>query len=266
MLWRRRAGPASGPDTGRDVGADVPRPLLAASLAVIGDVHGRDDLLETLLSRLAALPDAAQMRVICVGDMVDRGPDSAAVLRRLHALETRPAPFASLTCLMGNHDRMLLDFIQDPAGTGMRWLQYGGAETLLSFGLSSDRMDRSEGDAAHRLVTLAQGLAGAMGPELHDWLAARPLYWTEASLWVTHAGADPRHSPAVQGAREFLWGGPRFYDTPRLDGLWVAHGHKIVQTPVLEPGRIAVDTGAWRTGRLTAAVIQGEGDVVFHTT
>ena len=262
MIWRRRAKPVPSGNGG----ADVPRPRLVAPLAVIGDVHGRDDLLEALLSTLAALPEAGQMRVICVGDMVDRGPDSAAVLRRLRGLETRSDPFASLTCLMGNHDRMLLDFIEDPSGIGLRWLQYGGAETLLSFGLSSDRMDRSAGDATRKLRTLAQDLADAMGPELHGWLADLPLCWSEDALWVTHAGADPRHSPALQGAREFLWGGPRFYDTPRRDGLWVAHGHKIVKSPVLEPGRIAVDTGAWRTGRLTAAVINGAGDVAFHTT
>lgn len=259
MIWRSRSrAPAEAP-----LG---PLPSLGGPVAVIGDVHGRDDLLEALLAQLAARPDADGMRVVCVGDMVDRGPDSAAVLRRLHQLETRPAPFASLTCLMGNHERMLLDFLEEPARAGLRWLQYGGAETLTSFGLSPERMDRGIA-AGDRLEALAQGLADALGPEVHAWLAARPLYWTEDTLWVTHAGADPHRSLDAQGAREFLWGGARFYDTPRRDGLWVAHGHTIVKSPVLEPSRIAVDTGAWRTGRLTAAVLAGpEPGVVFHTT
>lgn len=258
MIWRKRSAPPPDPI------ADPDLPGLGAPVAVIGDVHGRDDLLDRLLARLSALPEARQMRVICVGDMVDRGPDSLAVLRRLHALETTPAPFASLTCLMGNHDRMMLDFLDAPARHGPRWLQYGGAETLASFGLSPERA-AVRGDAAQRLGALAEAAAETMGADLRDWLAARPLSWTEDTLWVTHAGADPRRSPEAQGAAEFLWGGAEFYDRSRSDGLWVAHGHRIVPAPLCVGGRVAVDTGAWRTGRLTAAVL-GMGPVQFHTT
>lgn len=238
-------------------------PRLQAPVAVIGDVHGRDDLLEALLVRLAADPEAREMRVICVGDMVDRGPGSAGVLRRLQALAADPGPFASLTCLMGNHDRMLLDFLDRPAEAGPRWLHYGGAETLESFGVSPTRA-ASTGSAGDRLQALAEGLRDKMGA-LPAWMASLPLRWCEETLWVIHAGAHPRKDPARQSDHACLWGEPAFYTGARRDDLWVAHGHTIVGDPVAQGGRITVDTGAWRTGRLTAAVL-AEGAVRFVST
>jgi serine/threonine protein phosphatase 1 len=232
--------------------AEAPLPQLEAPVAVVGDLHGRADLLEGMLARLALLPEARDLRVIFLGDAVDRGPDSAGVLHRLAALQAAPAPFASVTCLMGNHDRMMLDFLDDPAAAGPRWLAHGGAETLASFRVPAP----APGDAGARLQAQAQGLEAALG-DLRGWIAGWPLSWSEGRLWVTHAGADPCTSPAGQDPQGFLWGGRGFYEGARRDDLWVAHGHRIVEAPCAQGGRIAVDTGAWRTGRLTAAVLVG---------
>ena len=99
----------------------------------IGDIHGCDTLLTELLRRLESQKEAGSP-VIFLGDYVDRGPDSAAVLSRLHKL-SREASYPVI-CLMGNHEKMLLEFIDDPVGEGLRWLRHGGIETLESYGLT----------------------------------------------------------------------------------------------------------------------------------
>ncbi|MCF8486631.1 MAG: metallophosphoesterase [Rhodobacteraceae bacterium] len=248
---------------------DPPRP--DSPICVVGDLHGCDVLLERMLAKLAALPDAANMRVIFAGDMVDRGPGSAAVLGRLQEMTETTGPFFETICLMGNHERMMLDFIDDPVRNGARWLSNGGDKTLESFGLSSDRFVRnndSEGETSvdnHPLVALRDALLNAMPKGMHDWLLERPLMWTEDRLAVTHAGAKPNARMDQQSEKHLLWGHREFRHRRRDDGLWIVHGHFIVSEPVVAAGRIAVDTGAYHTGRLTAVQLNADG-LRFHET
>lgn len=224
-----------------------PHPQVPGPACVIGDVHGRDDLLGPLLDRMAQ----TGAELVLAGDYVDRGPDSAAVLARLMPL----ARAGRITCLMGNHERMMLDFLDAPAAEGRRWMMNGGAETLLSYGLSvhAARLDDD------RLGWLAGALRAALPEGTEDWLRALPLLWQSGGLAVAHAGADPRRPLEEQEAAALLWGHPAFRKRPRADGTWVAHGHWIVPESSARQGRIAVDTGAWRSGRLTAARIGPDG-------
>src|SRR6056297_3043779 len=88
------------------------------------------------------------------------------------------------------------------------------------------------------------------------WLRARPLSWRSGNVWALHAGADPHQPLDSQGDEVLLWGHPAFRRSPRRDGQWVVHGHTIVEHPHTAEGRIAVDTGAYATGRLSAALIE----------
>ena len=233
-------------------------------VCIIGDIHGRSDLLDTLVRHLCHEPDPARTRVILVGDLIDRGPDSAGVLARVRDWCAAPAPFAAVGCLMGNHERMMLDFLEDPVSHGPRWLSNGGDATLESFGLSPYR--RLPGSApGSTLVALRDDLLGALPDGLHSWLLALPLIWQEDHIVVTHAGADPGRPMEAQTSTSLLWGHHSFMTRSRSDGLWVAHGHMITRTPSARNGRIAVDTGAWRTGCLTAAVLNAQG-VCFIST
>jgi len=232
--WRRRntAFPAPAPDQ---------------PLAILGDVHGRDDLLYR-----APQPDP-DAQIVFVGDYVDRGENSAAVLRLLRA-----SPH--IICLMGNHEEMMLRFLDAPEKHGSRWLRYGGLQTLASFGIN--RM--SETSDAKQLAQARDALADAMGAELIAWVQALPSYWQSGNVVVTHAGADPGRPMDLQDTRALRWGHPEFEKTPRQDGLCIVHGHTIVAAPVMERGRINVDTGAYATGRLTIAHITDQ-DVRFDT-
>lgn len=223
-------------------------------IAIIGDIHGRLDLLHALLDLINQQPAAGVARLIFVGDLLDRGPDSAGVLDRLYGL-CKATPDRAI-CLCGNHERMFLDFLSDPAGQGRRWLNNGGSETLASLGLGQ----RVQGETpAARLEALAEAVRAALPAEQLTWLSSLPLYWQEGNLAVVHASADPGRAMADQAEQALLWGHPGFGKTARKDGLWIAHGHVIVPQAGATEGRIAVDTGAWRTGRLSAAWLDGDG-------
>ncbi|WP_038147140.1 metallophosphoesterase [Thioclava atlantica] len=244
-ILSRLSQPGASPD-------GLPRP--DAPVCIIGDIHGRADLLDAMFARIAAEPEAARARIVTLGDMIDRGPDSAQVLSLLHAAQ-RENP-ARMVCLMGNHERMMLDFLISPDVHTVRWLNAGGAETLLSFGITPP--DPGHPDPGV-LDELRMELARAIGPDLLAWVDARPLVWRDGRIAATHAGADPYHPLERQSPDALLWGHPRFATAPRRDGVWIAYGHWIVEQPFAGEGRIALDTGAFNTGVLSAAWIDRKG-------
>jgi serine/threonine protein phosphatase 1 len=228
-------------------------------LYLVGDIHGRADLIDPLLQRIDA--DVTERgyttpRLVFLGDYVDRGDHSAQVLAHLRDLN-RAVPDA-VTCLMGNHERMMLDFLDDPAGRGARWLANGGQQTLASY--------RIGGISAHApvedMTEASDALAQALPEGTEAWLRALPLWSRSGNILCVHAAMNPARAPEDQDDRALLWGHRDFMTTPREDGLWVVHGHTVVKEPTVDSGRIAIDTGAWHTGRLTAAAI-GEGDCRF---
>lgn len=234
----------------------LPRPV--APVCIIGDLHGMADLLTAMLALIAAQPGGPSAttaaRIIFTGDLTDRGPGSAAVLATVRRLcQSDPAHHI---CLMGNHERMLLDFLDTPAKAGKRWIAAGGSDTLISYGITA-RTDAAT--PAARYTALADALRAALPPGVLDWLRQLPLYWQDGGLAVVHAGADPALPLADQPAAALIWGHPQFHSTPRTDGLWIAHGHVIVPDVQIAQGRIAVDTGAYKTGRLSALWLDKDG-------
>lgn len=218
----------------------------------VGDVHGCMHLLPPLLDRIRTAGDSDP--IVFVGDYIDRGEESAAVLRHLFALKDDPR----IVCLPGNHEEMMLKFIADPEAHGSRWLRYGGLQTMASFGVGG--ITPSSGGEA--LVGAAARLEEAIGADLLAWIRDLPLYWQSGNVAVVHAGADPALPIAEQAEQTLKWGHPDFDRVTRTDGTWVVHGHTIVDQAHAEAGRIAVDTGAYASGRLTAARIT-PGDVQF---
>ena len=216
---------------------------------VIGDIHGCFDLFCQVLQR-----HKADYPVICVGDYVDRGDYSAEVLRFLLA-------HPEITCLKGNHEAMLLSFLQDPQVEGRRWLQHGGLQTLASFGVTGI-VPTSLG---RELDAACNALKAAMGTDLISWLQDLPLSWQSGNIFVSHAGCNPYAPLAEQTEKDLLWGHPDFHRVRRSDGTWILHGHWIVRRPLTTAGRIEIDTGAYATGRLTAARVHA-GKVEFSTT
>lgn len=222
---------------------------------IIGDIHGCSDLLEALLIKL----DTTEV-IVTVGDYVDRGEASHKVLERLFELQTA-AP-KNFICLMGNHEKMLLQFLDEPTGKGRRWIKFGGLQTLASFGIPHIKEIMSDNE----LVAARDHLHEYISPDIETWLRSLPLIWSSGNLHVVHAAADPNCSMLNQDEKVLLWGHGDFFDQPRIDGNWIAHGHTVVNPAQQDRSRISVDTGAYYTGVLTAARCLPTGDVQFITS
>lgn len=116
------------------------------------------------------------------------------------------------------------------------------------------------------LATAADRLRAAMVPGLHDWLRDLPLWHRSGDVACVHAAMDPSQPPEAQEARVMLWGFDAFHRHARRDGLWVVHGHNVVDEPSVHARKIATDTGAYFSNRLTAAAILPDEPVRFLTT
>ncbi|GFE52497.1 metallophosphoesterase [Roseobacter cerasinus] len=220
----------------------------------IGDIHGRADLLGELLDLITEdsrrQADARAVKYVFLGDYVDRGEQSRAVLDRLLVLQQAGAEDAIF--LKGNHEAALLDFLQDPVA-GRRWLDFGGARTLKSYGLDPD------GDPER----LAPAFQTALGAHL-AFLQETERFWQSGEVLFVHAAVDPRRALADQRDRDLLWGNTAFLRGRGLKGLRVVHGHYNGPEPVVTPARICVDTGAYYSDRLTAVCLD-ESVRFLHT-
>ncbi len=219
-----------------------------APFYAVGDIHGCVDLLQVLLGQIGR---AADEQIVFLGDYIDRGPDSAATLKALYDLSHRRP--GKVTFLLGNHEKMMCDFIDDPLGRGARWSQFGGRETLASYGIDIPMTPSSD-----ELLEACDALEAALPSPILPWLRAMPLSWNSGNVWCVHAAMDPERAPDMQRSRTLLWGHKAFLGQRRQDDNCVVHGHTVVQNPSNRNSRIAVDTGAYMTGRLTAAYVSQE--------
>lgn len=232
-----------------------------APVYVVGDIHGMSTSLERLLEKIDAdigAREAADPKLVFVGDYIDRGDFSATVLMRVFELSQQMPD--NVVCLMGNHEKMMLEFLDRPREKGRRWIRNGGLQTVASFGVRGLVTDNAE-DAV--LAELSATFRSALPEGLEDWLRARPLSWTSGNLAVVHASANPAKPIDAQSERSLLWGNKSFFEDERSDGIWVAHGHTVVEAAGAEGGRISVDTGAVFGGVLTAGAIDPSGEVRF---
>ena len=222
----------------------------------VGDIHGRHDLLDRLIARIGDDASAAGVRptIVFMGDYIDRGDGSRKTVDLL--MEVSRAPDADTVFLMGNHEQMMLGFLRDP-DSAARWLRFGGRETLMSYGIRGAADLGKRGAAAGVRAELAEALGTHLG-----FVEGLRLCHRAGNLFFAHAGADPAIPVDEQEVQALLWGCKAFATTPRDDGIWVVHGHVVVDLPSAAGGRISVDTGAYFSGRLTAARIFG-GEVSF---
>ena len=238
---------------GRRSAAVEPAVPTGSRIYAIGDVHGRLDLLTRLHALIAADAAEASARrrmIVYLGDYIDRGPDSRGVIELL--LQTRLPGFEHVP-LFGNHEDFLLQFLEH-AEVGPNWCAYGGSATLASYGV---RPPSGFTPHAADFETARRALADEL-PSTHiDFLRGLKLTHTEGGYLFVHAGVKPGVALADQQAEDLLWIRGEFLESPDDFGACVVHGHTIVETPEQHTNRIAIDTGAFATGTLTALVLEG---------
>lgn len=216
----------------------------------IGDIHGRADLLREVCGRIDAdIATAGQQRCVQVflGDYIDRGPDSCSVISILEARRRSQ----EVVCLLGNHEACLLDFLAD-ADMLSEWRQFGGLQTLTSYGLSPS----ANPDAGERKQLAAQ-LSQAMPVAHLDFLRSLPTSYALGRYFFAHAGIRPSVRLDRQREHDLLWIRDDFLLSEDDFGKIIVHGHTPVHEPELLANRINVDTGAYVTGRLTCIKLQG---------
>ena len=218
-------------------------------LYVVGDIHGYPDHLDRLhaLIRDDAASAAASRKVVAyVGDYVDRGPDSRRVIETL--LQS-PLPGFESVHLKGNHEAAMLSFLDDEE-LSLDWLGFGGAETLASYGIASPRRLAD-------FATARQELARKLPADHLDFLRGLTLSRVEGDFLIVHAGVRPGVSLPAQIEDDLLWIREPFLSSREVFGKIVVHGHTIDRLPQVRSNRIGVDTGIYRYGRLTCAVMEG---------
>jgi len=231
----------------------------ATRVYAIGDIHGRADLLRSLHAQIEAdaAGHAGRRVLIYLGDYVDRGKWSREVIDVL--LDEKPAGFETVY-LMGNHERAMLDFLDD-ATAGPMWFMNGGLETLRSYGVPV-----SVTHPAAVSPFAAQAALRARLPARHrDFLSALTLTHVEGDYLFVHAGIRPSVPLTAQRAHDLLWIRDEFLRSTRDHGKVVVHGHTISAAPEERPNRIGIDTGAFATGRLTCLCLEGPQRRFFVT-
>ena len=213
-----------------------------------GDVHGRSDLLDPLLTAIMADLDtcgATRRIIIGLGDYVDRGPDSAGVLDLLIRAQSRSD--IEVRLLRGNHEAFLDRFLHRP-DAGPSWCEHGGRATLNAYGVAAPTFRQD--DAAWR--DAAAALSAAL-PVSHRALLNRLELSIECGgYFFCHAGARPGIPLARQGAEDLLWIRQEFLSSGQLFERTIVHGHTAAPSLHIDHRRIGLDTGAYATGVLSA--------------
>lgn len=217
----------------------------------IGDVHGRSDLLAELMEKIerdnAARPPA-KTYVVLLGDLVDRGPDSRGVI---DYLISNPPSWARPVYIQGNHEEFFLDVLNGRDDVITHWLAYGGYECAESYGVSKGwTLNATAPEIGERLR--------AQVPQSHRaFLKAMADTFRFGDYLFVHAGIRPGVAVQDQSTKDLRWIREGFLEDETDHGLVVVHGHTIVEKAEQRPNRIGLDTGAYRSGVLTAVGLEG---------
>jgi serine/threonine protein phosphatase 1 len=218
-----------------------------AIIYAIGDIHGRDALLERMHARIVhdrhRAADAPKPTVIHLGDYIDGGPESHKVLDRV----MRGSDAFETIALLGNHEALMLDCLEtDDRDVWWNWLSNGGERTLEALGLPFKTNGFS-----------SRALTEALSEQRIRWLRGLPVYHIANGYLFVHAGIAPGIPLEKQHTKDMLWIRTRFLESEADHGTIVVHGHTQTEEPEVKRNRIGIDTGAARPKTLTAVALNG---------
>jgi serine/threonine protein phosphatase 1 len=219
----------------------------------IGDIHGRIDLLDALLEEIrrhhTTQRRACEAVVVVLGDMIDRGPASREVVERLmQGLSFE----AQLICLRGNHEDMLLKSLRGDETSLRKWLDLGGTECALSYGLSPKSL------VGQPPAVIAHNLSAAIPRSHVAFLSACVDSVRFGDYLFVHAGLRPGVPLEKQSTEDLRWIRKGFLESSADHGCVVVHGHSVSLEVEERANRIGIDTGAYRTGVLTAIWLEDD--------
>ena len=235
---------------------------------VLGDIHGRAKLLEQVLDFIRIDHQKAQSKgappgksmLICLGDYVDRGENSAGVIDLLSDFS------AEFDCvfLKGNHEEMMLDFV-DGLSDGVRWLTNGGIETLEGYAISPKVIKALINSDITKAARTAMKL---MIPASHlEFLRSLVTHYQSGDYYFAHAGINPDLTLAQQRPEDLLWVRKPFLASENTFEKIIVHGHTPTKNarPSFGPQRIGIDTKAYASNRLTCLILEGDQRTYMQT-
>lgn len=216
----------------------------------IGDVHGRNDLLGELLHEIRihnASEQVAETHIVFLGDLIDRGPESRQVIERLI---DGAAPKETWWFVKGNHEEALVRGLTGESNLLPDWLKHGGYDTAESYGLDKGTLMGQPDHAIEHLLLSAI-------PRRHiEFLSGFNETVRFGDYLFVHAGIKPGVEPEQQAGKDLRWIRAEFLNSEANFGCIVVHGHTISETVELKTNRVGVDTGAYKTGVLSAFWIE----------
>jgi serine/threonine protein phosphatase 1 len=237
--------------------ARIPAVPAGQRIYAIGDIHGRLDLFDAIIAAVEA-DDAEAMKarttVVLLGDLVDRGPDSAGVIARAREWKER----RKLRVLAGNHEEMFLLSFQKK-DVLRHFLRFGGKETLESYGIPANPKNKKE------LEALQDAMHDRVPPEDLEFIREMEDRIVIGDYAFVHAGIVPDVALEKQKGADLRWIREPFLSSEKRHSHIVVHGHTIYPKPELRENRIGIDTGAFASGRLTALVLEGTGRRFIQT-
>jgi serine/threonine protein phosphatase 1 len=231
----------------------LPRAPEGLRLYVIGDVHGCLDKLLSLELQIEIDARSANgdVRIVMLGDYVDRGPHSREVLN--HIIQSQKSDGRMALC--GNHD-FYLPYTRTHENEIVHWCRYGGIDTLFSYGIDIRRWD--EGQIRTGTAKLCADFQRLAPPEHRAFIDAMPRHVRFGDYLFVHAGLQPGLPLEKQKRRELLTIREPFLSSDADHGAVVVHGHTVSEQVDVRNNRIGIDTGAAYGGKLTALVLEGE--------
>lgn len=245
--WAFREAPAS-VGTVTTANAAVPD---RQRVYAIGDIHGRYDLASKMIAMIredvAQSGNGLETTVVGLGDFIDRGPQTRQVLDLLCAL--REEPGFRFVGIQGNHEAMFVSMLDRPGASLKEWLFFGGMETLACYGIA--------GAGRMTPAALREEISRRMPLEHLLFLQGLKLSETIGDYFFCHAGAKPGIPLPRQEKRDLLWINSGFSDRDAAFEKVIVHGHTRRPAAEIHRHRINLDTGAYATGVLSCAVLEG---------
>lgn len=230
-------------------GANTSRIPPGLRVYAVGDVHGCKDQMVHLLGAIERdrAGYAGRTHLVFLGDLVDRGPDSSGVIE--HLLTTK-LPADDVTFIMGNHEEFMLECYDGKARSNSLWLRFGGQETMASYGVSAK-------DILSHDFDLGAAMRCHVPPEHIRFIRSFQDTLRLGDYLFVHAGIRPGIPLDDQSPADLRWIRQEFLTDETDHGFTVVHGHTIVHKVVRRRNRIGVDTGCYRTGMLSALILEG---------
>jgi serine/threonine protein phosphatase 1 len=240
----------------------IRRPIIPPGLRVyaIGDIHGRLDLLVSLREKITEDQKTtdAKIQKIFLGDYIDRGIHSREIIDYMIAWlgEESPAPIF----LLGNHELVMRNILdQSNESLLMDWMQYGGRETLMSYGIKPSSF---MGDGQALITEFAEKVPGSH----RDFLARLKTSASFGDYFFCHAGVNPGIDLSDQTTEDLVWIRSKFLSYTEPHAKMIVHGHSISLEAEFMPNRIGIDTGAYATGKLTALGLEDTEQWLIQTS